>query len=106
MSNYPDGMTKSDWDHVEGVGMLAPLETCVLRAVVYLTYNGRVPEDEDDEGIDVDQSPSDAERDIARALRPRDSIGAMKRNGLTYLPDNVEVVDAEYMSEAEADNHD
>ena len=95
--NYPDGMTTRDWDHVEGVGMREPLETRVLRAVVYLTYNGGEPEYEDDEGIEGVQSPFDAERDIRRALNhggPR---------GLTYLADKVEVVDAQYMSELEAD---
>ena len=97
--NYPDGMTTRDWDHVEGVGMREPLETRVLRAVVYLTYVPGPEEEraEDDEGIEAEQSPFDAERDIRRALNhggPR---------GLTYLADKVEVVDAQYMSELEAD---
>lgn len=86
-------------------GDLEPFETRVLRAVVYLTYDGRVPEDEDDEGIEVDQSPSTAERAIERLLTPRDYTGGLKPQAyrMNFPPDNIEVVDAEYMSPEEAD---
>lgn len=104
MSNFPDGMTSRDWDHVEGVvSNPEPRETVVLRCVVYLTYDGRPPEDEDDEGIEAEQSPFQAEKDIARVLNPRHPGGGWKHDGLTLAPDKIEVVDAEYMSVAESE---
>ncbi len=102
---YPDGMTKSDLDHVEGVGLLEPLKTRVLRAVIYLTYEPGPEEErgEDDEGIEGLLPPYEAEKAIERALDPRDMLGSCVRGGLTFVPDRIEVVDAEYMSPAEAD---
>ena len=104
--NYPDGMTHSDLIAVGEIdGPLRPFETRVLRAVVYLTYDGRTPEYEDEESIEEAQSPAQAERDIARLLRPRDYIGGLKPMAyrLRLPPDNVEVVDAEYMSPEESE---
>jgi hypothetical protein len=98
--NYPDGMTKSDWAHVDGEGMRVPLETRVLRAVVYLTYVPGPEEyrDEDDEGIEAKQSPQDAQTNIERVL-----AGASSSRGLTYRTSSIEVVDAEYMSVEESE---
>ena len=74
---------------------LAPFETRVLRAVVYLTYNGRLPDHDYEESIEESQSPSEAEKDIAYVLERRLAIRA----------DHIDVVDAEYMSVEEADNY-
>jgi hypothetical protein len=93
MSNFPDGMTSSDWDHVEGVGMFEG-ETMVLRAVVYLTYEPHGAQAED-EMIDEVQDAGDAENDIARLLKTR----------LEHSPDKIEVVDAEYMSQEESEDY-
>lgn len=105
--NYPDGMTRSDWIAVGEIdGPLEPLEARVLRAVVYLTYEPGPEEErcEDDEGIEGEQSPYEAEQNIKRALegaaRP---YGVTATFGLAFRPDKIEVVDAQYMSEAEAD---
>ena len=78
-------------------------ETVVLRAVVYLTYepHGALSEDDTIEGV---QSPYEAKEDIARVLNPRDIAGGRLR-GLQYVPDEVAVYDAEYMSVEEAENH-
>ena len=103
--NYPDGMTKSDWDHVEGVGVREPLETRVLRAVVYLIYvpGPESEREEDDDGIEEVYSPYDVERNIARVLDPRNIAGGRMSHGLMYPPTEVEVVDAEWMSEVESE---
>jgi len=84
---------------------LAPIPTRVLRAVVYLTYDGSDAEDEDDEGVEGEMSPSMMEQDIQRVLRPWDWVGRLERNRMLYPADNIEVVDAEWMSPEEADNY-
>ena len=68
----------------------------VLRAVVYLTFDDTETTDERDI-LENTQSPYDAERDIRAVLSRR------MHGGLTYPPDNVEVVDAEYMSQEESE---
>ena len=95
--NFPDGMTSRDWDHVEGVGMLEEFPTRVLRVVVYLTYapHGATCEEE---MIDEVMPPYEAEKMIARTL-----TGG--RGGIEYTFDDIDVVDAEYMSPEEADNY-
>ncbi len=101
--NFPDGMTSSDWDHVEGVVRNPePQETRVLRAVVFLTYHPT--EDPDDDTIEEAWSPYNAEKDIDRALRGLPvQYGVTAKAGLPFRPDKIEVVDAQYMTEAEAD---
>ncbi len=84
---------------------LAPIPTRVLRAVVYLTYDGYFAVDEDDEGIEGEASPASMAQDIQRVLTPRDWVGGLKRNRMVYAADNIEVVDAEWMSPEEADNY-
>ena len=84
---------------------LAPIPTRVLRAVVYLTYDGYFAVDEDDEGVEGEMSPSMMEQDIQRVLTPRDWVGGLKLNRLLYPADNIEIVDAEWMSPEEADNY-
>ena len=86
-------------------GDLAPIETRVLRAVVYLTYDGSDAEDEDDEGVEGEMSPSMMEQDIQRVLSQKDWVGGLKLNRLLYPADNIEIVDAEWMSPEEADNY-
>lgn len=84
---------------------LAPIPTRVLRAVVYLTYDGSDAEDEDDEGVEGEASPWMMEQDIQRVLSPKDWLGGLKFNRMHYSADNIEVVDAEWMSPEAADNY-
>ncbi len=93
MTNYPDGMTRADLIHVGEIEPDFEGETRVLRAVIYLTYEPHGAQSED-EMIDAVQSPYQAEKDIARILE--------RGLRLEYQPDSIEVVDAQYMSEAEA----
>ena len=65
-SNFPDGMTAADWDHVEGRHLD---ESHTLAVQVWITYMGERP----------DQTEHEAVKDITRALA-----------GLDYRPDNVE----------------
>ena len=108
MNYYPDGMIKSDWAHVDGEGVRVPLETRVLRAVVYLTYVPGPEEyrEEDDDGIEEAHSAQDAEKNIARVLDPSDVAGGRLMNhGLMFPPSLVDVVDAEWMSVEESENY-
>jgi hypothetical protein len=66
----------------------------VLRVVVYLTYDDSDPSDEPIRDI---YGTYDVERDIERILL-RDA-----GRGMTYLPANVEAVDAEWIEGEEAD---
>lgn len=93
--NYPDGMTSRDWDHVEGVGLEEPREPRVLRVVAYLTFE---PSDDPlDYAIEEEWYGHRAEQEIARWLGRR-----INNQGLSYTPDDVQVVDAEWMSVAES----
>tara|TARA_R110000765_G_scaffold57503_2_gene112654 strand:+ start:681 stop:1037 length:357 start_codon:yes stop_codon:yes gene_type:complete len=84
---------------------IAPFPTRVLRAVVYLTHDGYVPQYEDDQSIEESMSPSMMEQDLKRVLSVKDSVGGLKLNRMAYAADNIEVVDAEWMSPEEADNY-
>jgi hypothetical protein len=86
-------------------GDLAPIETRVLRAVVYLTYDGGDAEDEDDEGVEGEMTASMMGLDMKRVLSPRNWGGGLNLNRLLYPADKVEVVDAEWISPEEADSH-
>ncbi len=100
--NYPDGMTRSDWIHVGEIEPDYQGETKVLRAVVYITYEQeeiQFPE----EDIEECQSPYDAEKDIQRVLARTASAWTISGAHLRHRADKVEVVDAQYMTEAEAD---
>ncbi len=75
-------------------------ETLFLRAVVWLRYDPHDAQGED-EMIDAVMPPFEAEKAIAAQL------GRQARPWfLEHTPDALEVVDAEYMSEAEANNYD
>ena len=84
---------------------LAPFETRVLRAVVYLTYDGSDAEDEDDEGIEGEASPALMAQAIQRVLTPRYWGGGLKLDRMVYAAASIEVVDSEWMSPEEADNY-
>jgi len=84
---------------------LAPIPTRVLRAVVYLTYDGSDAEGEDDEGIEGEASPASMAQDIQRVLTPMTGFGELKRSRMVYPADSIAVTDAEWMSPEEADNY-
>jgi len=83
-------------------GPREPFPALVLRAVVYLTYPAATEDEmqyEDAAPIDELQSTYDAEREIQRML---EFTGYFGSRGLTYRPQSIDVVDAEYMTPAEA----
>jgi len=97
MTNYPDGMTRADLIAVGEIeGPREPFPALVLRAVVWIAYRAATESEmqyEDAEPIDETWPPRDAEREI---------LGALLR-WLDHSSDGIAVVDAEYMSPAEAD---
>ena len=78
-------------------------ETRVFRATVFLTYNGYTPDTEDEPSVEQAMSPSMMEQDAKRVLSPRNWVGGLKLNRMLYVPDNVEVVDGQWMSLAESE---
>ncbi len=66
MTNYPDSMSGTDMDHVEGVGM----ETHTYEARVWITFTGEQPE----------QTTYELAKDIERVLL----------RYLDFTPDQVE----------------
>jgi len=97
---------QADFDaQIPPEGELAPFPTRVLRAVVWLTYEGTTPEDEDEQSVEEEMSPSMMEQDIQRVLSPKDWVGGLKLNRMLYPPDNIEVDDGAWMSVEDADNY-
>ena len=95
--NYPDGMTKRDWDHVDGVGAPKPPRP-VLRVVMYLHFKDDDYAGWQDEPPISEVFPTyDAERNIEAILGQQ---GARNR-GLDYAPYKVEAVDATWHDSAE-----
>ena len=80
--NFPDGMTASDWKHVEGELEYQGASTVTLTATVTLTFTNAA----EDEQIQTFWSPGDAARTISHLLH----------TGLRARPDSVEVEDIEW----------
>lgn len=79
--NYPDGMTASDWRHVEGEMEYQGGSTVTLTATVTLTFTNAA----EDEQIQTIWGLSAAAREIGRTL-----------TDLEHRPDSVDVIDIEW----------
>ena len=106
-SSYPDGMTRDDLIAVGEIeGPREPFPALVLRAVVWITYPAATDEMmqyEDAAPMDEVQSTYSAELAIQRALEATGDTGS---GVLKYRTATIDVVDAAYLTPAEADAYD